>query len=125
MDDDDFGTLFDLSNSSVTIINPRDEDPLDSNHDGTYIQYLHGGVSVTGDKLSFGLVFRYVMGEVTYSQTTHRMQNIITGSQYNYGNLYDNFDQGQFITNLRLSYINTFYQSLTYYPCVYFITYIL
>ena len=55
------------------------EHPLDSNHDGTYSQYVHGGVSVMGDKLSFGLVFRYVMGEVTYSPTIHRMRNNIPG----------------------------------------------
>ena len=94
MDDDDFGTLFDLCNSSVTVINLRDADPLDSTHGVKHIQYIHGSVYITGDKLSFGLVFRYVMGEATYSESTHRMTNDIQGSKYNYGYLHDNFDEG-------------------------------
>ena len=94
MDDDDFGTSFDLCNSSVTVINLRDADPLDSTHGVKHIQYIHGSVYITGDKLSFGLVFRYVMGEATYSESTHRMTNDIQGSKYNYGYLHDNFDEG-------------------------------
>ena len=84
IDDDDFGATFNVCNSSVTVINPRDEDSLDTTHEGKHSQYLHGGVSVTGDKLSFGFVFRYVMGEVTYSPTTHRMKTDLKESQFKY-----------------------------------------
>ena len=82
---------------------------LDSTHDGTYSQYIYCGIYVTYDKLSFGLVFWYVMGEVTYSESTHRMTNNIQGSKYDYGNLYDNFDEGRFTINLRSTYIDKCY----------------
>ena len=39
---------YDLYDSSVTVINPKNEDPLSSNNKSSLTQYLHGGVSVKG-----------------------------------------------------------------------------
>ena len=109
IEDNDFGVTFNLCNSSVTVINPRDEDPLDITHEGKHTQYLHGGVSITGDKLSFGLVFRYVMGKASYSPTTHRMTSDNKQSKIDYSHLYEKCDPNDFITKLRTSYTDKFY----------------
>ena len=64
VNDDNWSTSFDLADDTITVINPGDEDPLSSKNKDAFTQYMHGGVSVLGDRLVIGLVFRNVVGEV-------------------------------------------------------------
>ena len=98
-----------MNNSTVTIVNPLDEDPLFNTEGSVKTQYLHGGVNVTGDKLAFGFVYRYVMGQGSYSDTTHRMVTTDTNTVHDYNYLYNDVAQDNFITNLRAAYMNNVY----------------
>ena len=60
VNDPKYAKSFLLTGDSVTIINPLDEDPLGCKNQKTKFQYQQGGVSVTGDKYSAGLVFGVV-----------------------------------------------------------------
>ena len=109
VDDDTFNTCFELGNSTVTIINPLDEDPLYNTEGSVKTQYLHGGVNVSGDKLAFGFVYRFVMGQASYSDITHRMLTTDAVPNDDYNKLYNKVVQENFMNNLRTSYINKFY----------------
>ena len=64
VDDDKFGTCFKLGDSTVTIINPLDEDHLCNTEGSVKAQYLHVGVNVTGDKLAFVFFIDILWGKV-------------------------------------------------------------
>ena len=51
---------FELESDTMTIIHPRDENPLSEKNKLQRKQYLHGGVNLSGEKFSVGLVFRVV-----------------------------------------------------------------
>ena len=72
-DDTDSTHIFSLGSDTVTIINPLDENPLNVNNIQRKLQYLHGGVSVTGEKVSVGLVFRVVKSTCVYNQNDDTM----------------------------------------------------
>ena len=57
-DDPSWDAAYELKNSTVTVINPGDENPRLTKNDLMRSQYLHGGVSVTGNKLAYDLVFK-------------------------------------------------------------------
>ena len=50
-----------------------DENPLSVNDIQRKSQYLHGGVSVTGENFSVGLVFRIVKSTCVYNQDNDTM----------------------------------------------------
>ena len=104
---------YELLDSSVTIINPKDEDPLSSQNNKNQTQYLHGGVSVKGCKLSIGLVFRVVDYEATYDDITDRMKTKQCHDESKYENLYDNFDTDLFHSNFSNAYFNRFFRLIT------------
>ena len=66
VEDSSRSSKFDINSNTVTTINPLDEDPISSKNKDDIVQYLHGGVSATGDKLSMGLVYRVVNCEKVY-----------------------------------------------------------
>ena len=98
---------------SVTIINPKDEDPLSSQNNTNQTQYLHGGVSVKGCQLSIGLVFRVVDYDATYDDETDRMITNQLHDESKYDKLYDNFDTDLFHSNLFNTYFNRFFRLIT------------
>ena len=63
VEDYTFGISFELNNSTVTIINPNDKDTLRNTVNNLRTQYMHGGVSVTCDKISCVVIYRYVMDQ--------------------------------------------------------------
>ena len=65
-DDLTWDTMYQLEHNTVTVINPGDENPRSVKNDFTRSQYMHGGVSVTGDKLAYGLVYHKVVGRAAY-----------------------------------------------------------
>ena len=109
VEDETFGTSFALNNDTVTIINPNDEDHLCNTVNGHTTQYIHGDVSVTGDKIAFGLVYRFVMGQGSYSASTHLLNDVNTNIRDNYEDSHNSIDENTFITNLRSSYVERFY----------------
>ena len=57
---------FELGTDSLTIVNPNDKNPLSDKDKDVMRQYLHGGVNVSGQKLSVGFVFRVVNETAVY-----------------------------------------------------------
>ena len=55
VNDDNWLSSFDLIDKIVTVMN-RDEDPLSNKNKDIHTQYMHGGVSVSGNILAIGLV---------------------------------------------------------------------
>ena len=106
--DKTWSASYDLHDSSVTIINPKDEDPLSSNNLSSLTQYIHGGVNVKGCQLSVGLVFRQVDYEAAYDERTDRMITTDLHDESKYAKLYESFDTDQFSSNLFNAYINRF-----------------
>ena len=51
---------FEIESDTITIIHPHDENPLSENNKQQMSQYMHGGVNVSGEKISVGFVFRVV-----------------------------------------------------------------
>ena len=51
---------FELGSDTMTIIHPHDENPRSEKDQLQRTQYLHGGVNLSGEKFSAGLVFRVV-----------------------------------------------------------------
>ena len=58
--DKTFKSLVTLNNMSIIIVNPLDEISTYDHSIGLIVRYRHGGVKVTGNKLSIGFVFRVV-----------------------------------------------------------------
>ena len=106
--DPSWSSSYELLDGSVTIINPKDEDPLSAHNNTNKTQYLHGGVSVKGCQLSIGLVFRVVDYEATYDNETDRMITNQLHDESKYDKLYDNFDTDLFHSNLFNAYFNRF-----------------
>ena len=100
---------YDLFEGSVTIINPKDEDPLSCKNMADLTRYLHGGVSVKCCQLSVGLVFRVVDYDASYNENTACM--ITTGShdEDKYMKLYETLDNNLFSSNIFNAYINLFF----------------
>ena len=88
VNDDNQSTSFDLADSTVTVINLGDEYPLSSKNKDTFIQYMHGRVSVSDNRLAIGLVFRNVVGEAYYYDTTHMVLDINNHTTYDYAYLH-------------------------------------
>ena len=107
--DEVWSASYDLFDGIITVINPKDEDPLSSSNTSDLTQYLHGGVSVKGCQLSVGLVFRVFDYKAAYNESTDRM--ITTGSHNKdkYVKLYETFDTDLFSSNLFNAYINRFF----------------
>ena len=99
---------FDIDSNSVTIINPLDKDPLSPKNNSDIAQYMHGGVSVTGDKLSMGLVYRVVDCEEAYCSSTQTLMIEHDIPKNYYSALYFFFDKDGFSSNLFCSYIQRF-----------------
>ena len=97
-----------LLDGSVTIINSKDKDPLSSQNIKELTQYLHGGVSAKGCKLSADLVFRVVDYEAIYDDNTDRMITKLSYDESKYVKLYDNFETDLFSSNLFNAYFNRF-----------------
>ena len=55
--DDKFKASFTLDSDSVCVVNPLDENPSGKTNIDEGSQHQHGGVRVSGEKLSVGLVF--------------------------------------------------------------------
>ena len=100
VNDNSWLTSFDLADNTVTIINPDDVDPLSSKKKDSFTKYMHSGVSVSGDILAIGLVFRNVVGEASYCDTTHRMLNTNIHTTYDYAYLHNEFDGDIFHSHL-------------------------
>ena len=70
---------------------------------------MHGGVSVTGNKLAYGLVYRRVVGRARYDNATNRMIQDSAENSIDYAHLHDEFDGTKFHDNLSSTYLNLFY----------------
>ena len=108
-DDPLWDTRFELEDNTVTIINPGDENPRSDKNDYMRSQYMHGGVSVTGNKLAYGLVYRRVVGRARYDNATNRMIQHMAETPIDYAYLHDEFDGTQFHENLSSRHLNLFY----------------
>ena len=108
-DDPSWEGKFQLDHNTVTVINPGDEDPRSEKNDLMRSQYLHGGVSVTQDKLAYGLVFRKVVGIAAYDLNTNKMLQQTVIDTPDYSDLHDQFNGSQFHSNLCSSYLDKFY----------------
>ena len=91
----------------VTIIHPLDENPLTINNIQCKSQYLHGGVSITSENFSVGLVYRVVKSTCVYNQDNDTMvtddpnaSNYVVGS-------YLGIDLNDFHNNLSMLYHKT------------------
>ena len=107
--DKDRTQTFCLGSDTVTIINPLDENPLSVNNIQRKSQYLHGGVSVTGENFSVGLVFRVVKSTCVYNQDNDTMvtddpnvSNYVVGSCLG-------IDLNEFHNNLSMLYHKTMF----------------
>ena len=108
-EDSSWDADFELNHNSVTVINPGDENPRSKKNELKRSQYMHGGVSVTGDKLSYGLVFRKVIGRALFDESTHRMVVESDTIHTDYTHLHDKFDGSAFHSALSSKYLNRFY----------------
>ena len=98
---------FELGTDSLTIIHPNDENPLCDKNKHDMRQYLHGGVNVTGEKFSFGLVFRVVKSACVYNQDNDTMViDDPIGSNYVVGGCLG-IDLNEFHNNLSMLYRKT------------------
>ena len=73
VEDGSWSRKFDIDSNTVIIINTLDEDPLSHKDRYDLAQYLDGGVSVAGDKLSIGLVYIVVYCEEAYSSSANTL----------------------------------------------------
>ena len=108
-EDSSWDAEFELNHNTVTVINPGDENPRSMKNELTRSQYLHGRVSVTGDKLAYGLVFRKVIGRALFDESTHRMVVESDTIHTDYTHLHDKFDGSAFHSALSSKYLNRFY----------------
>ena len=74
-----------------------------------FTQYMHGRVSVSGNRLAIGLIFRNVAGEASYCDTTHKMLNTNDYTTYDFSYLHNEFDGDTFHSDLCTNFINQFY----------------
>ena len=57
VDDKGSRKSFSIESDKATIINPMDDNPISFSNINRNSQFIHGGVKVTGQKSSVGLVF--------------------------------------------------------------------
>ena len=102
--------IFELGSDTLTVINPLDERPLRRNGSIFRSQFQHGGVNVSGDKFSVGLVFRVVVPKKMYykiddtqlyDDSSTSGGNVVTGCL--------GFDFHAFHRNLSILYHNTLF----------------
>ena len=98
-----------MVDSTATVVNPRDEDPLSNKNKDTFTQYMYGRVSVSDDRLAIGLVFRDMFGEASYCDTTRRMLNTNDHTRYNYTYLHNEFDRDTFQSDLCTKFTKQFH----------------
>ena len=72
-------------------------------------QYLYGGILVTEEKLSVGLVNRVVDCEEGYCSSTNTLFVGFDILKNDYNDLYKQFDKDEFSSNLFYSYIQRLY----------------
>ena len=70
---------------------------------------MHGGVSVSGNRLAIGLVFRNVVGEAFYCDTIHRLLNTKDHTSYDYLYLNNEFNGDKFQSDICTTFINRFH----------------
>ena len=62
-----FSESYDIDSDTITIINQLDENPCSDKNIKEHAQYQHGGVKVTGEQFTTGLVYRVVNCEKVYN----------------------------------------------------------
>ena len=98
---------FQLRSDTLTIIHPDDENPRSlSNIEGRR-QFLHGGVNVSGHKLSVGYVFRIVKNTAMYNKMNDTM--IVENECNDVVNGILGLDIGSYHRKLFNLYCNTLY----------------
>ena len=100
---------FELGTDSLTIIHPNDENPMSDKNKDEMRQYLHGGVNVSGQKLSVGFFFRVVNQTAMYQVVDDTMFVDNTNGQSDVVNGVLGVDFLSFHRNLSNLYLNTLY----------------
>ena len=98
------GVTYELVNDSISIGNPKDEDPASAQNIEMKCQYQHGHCKITGSNMSVGFVFCVVNRKQLYCNNTSKMIVSQSIPKRNVSNLYKTFDGDKFITNLRALY---------------------
>ena len=110
--DNSWGASYCIGNNTITIINPKDENPLSEKNISDLLQYLHGGVNVnssSGSKISCALVFRSVNSIRTYNVETDTMCSDGNGISLDAQELLDNFNSSEYHRNLNNLYKKLFF----------------
>ena len=100
--DPQFHAVFPLTHGSITVINPKDEDPFSLKHFQLNSQYIHGGVSQKGTSFSVGILFRVVKDVQLYCSATHKLYTECVNSSKEYSQLYKDFDKEQLLFHYKL-----------------------
>ena len=95
---------YEIGSDTISIINPLDENPMSQKNYDELSQYLHGGIDVSGEKLSVAFVFRVVKDTKFYNLCDDTLfctesncgGNVVTGVL--------GFDLGSYHRNLRSLY---------------------
>ena len=93
----------------MTIIHPRDENPLSERNKLQRTQYLHGGVHLSGEKFSVGFVFRVVNKTCMYHSADDTMVYHNSGGHGDVISGILGIDIMSFHWNLLTLYRNTIY----------------
>ena len=96
--------LFKLGADTLTIINPKDENPKHSKNKDDMRQYLHGGVNVSGEKFSVGYVFRVVNRCEMYHKSDDKM--VVANETNDVVDGILGFDTASFHKRLHSLYVN-------------------
>ena len=92
---------------SIIIVNPLDEISTYDHSIGLIVRYRHGGVKVTGNKLSIGFVFRVVNTWAVYD-SNNKMVYPINGYPNTKPEMVGKIDTNAFDKDLLFLYQNTF-----------------
>jgi len=104
---DDDKMTFEIGTDTLSIINPLDEDPLSEKNKSDMTQYLHGGINVSGEKLSVAMVYRIVSQTYMYNLSDDTLHHENTDGQGDVVNGILGIDLGRFHTKLLSLYHKT------------------
>ena len=93
-----------VGDGSMSLFNPKDEDPCSKKNKSKSVQYQHGDVVMTGSNMALVLVFRVVNRIQMYSKATDKMIVTTNIARRDVSGLYKKFNGDQFMKNLRSLY---------------------
>ena len=73
INDTSFNLFYSMGSNTITIVNPLDKNSLNQKNVINKQQYIHGGVNITGENISAGIVFRVVNTKERYNMKDDTM----------------------------------------------------